>query len=291
MDLTQQKNYSDNYWNEEENVKIEETLGKVYVDARFDKIPNSFMETPLDLVVLIEFLSLYGLVLRSTYGDEISWKSKKPHCHYRAELQLEEGKKKIPKGSFSQNLKYWLNKKNISVEKFFFKIIIPKNDLETFFQYPLKDYKEYDDIEQDCQCGFTETEHRELWIRAKENRRIALELFEKHETKKNNEILEYDKLRSFIDKNLNDYIVLAYQNEVAKRYIDPDMMEDYPSNYMLGTFKRLQSHIGTLIIKYYIEEHDAKVPYGNKIVSLFNRYCIHKNILKAEDLASIIFKL
>ncbi len=133
--------------------KEEACLGKVYVDARFDTIQSSFMSTPLDLVVVIDFLSQYGKVLRNTYGAEIAWKSKKPHCHYRCELQLEEGKKKLPKGSFSQNLKYFLQKKNIDIQKFYFKTIVPKKDLETYFQYCLKDQEDYDDIEQDCQHG------------------------------------------------------------------------------------------------------------------------------------------
>lgn len=271
--------------------KEEETLGKVYIDSRFDTIENSFMYSPLDIVVIIDFLNQYGCVLRSTYGHEVSWKSKKPHSHWRCELQLELSKKSLPKGSLSQTLKYYLNKINRSIQKFYFKVIIPKKDLETFFQYPLKDIQEYDDIEQDLQSGWSDQQIRELWIRARENRRIALDLFEKHENKKNNEILEYDKLKKYIDENRNDSIISTYQNEVAKRYCDIDMMEDYPQSYQLSSFKLLQSHIGTLIIKYYMQEHDNKVPYGNKIISLFNRYCLHTKIFNAEDLCSIIFKL
>lgn len=271
----------------------QECLGKVYIDARFDIIENSFMSSPLDIVLLVEFLTTYGIVLKSTYGQEISWKSKKDHCHWRCQLEMQEGKKSLPK-VWSQALKYFLGKKNIDIQKFYIKLIKPKNDLETFFQYPLKDIEEYENIEADCQYGFTETELRELWIRARENRRIALDIFEKHEQKKNNEILEYDKLKSYIDSHRNDCIITAYHSEKAARLqniIDNNESEQISQGYKLSSFRSLQYHIGTLIIQYYMEEHDGKTPYGNKIVSLFNRYCLNTKILFPEDLASIIFKL
>jgi hypothetical protein len=275
----------------------EECLGKVYIDSRFDTIEDSFMYSPLDVVVIVQFLEQYGRVLRSTYGHEVSWKVNKPHSHWRCELQLEKGKKQIPKGSISQTFKYYIEKQKkliLQKGKYYFKTIIPKKDLETFFQYHYKDYENYEDIEQDLQFGFTSQEVRELWIRSRECNRVRLESYLKHEHKKNNEILEYDKLKSYIDNHLRKDIVMLYHNEVGRRVLeqsDDGIYNSISDSYKLGTFRQMQSHIGTLIIQYYMEEHDNKVPYGNKIVSLFNRYCLHSKIFGAEDLCSIIFKL
>lgn len=273
-----------------EKIPQPQYLGKVYIDTRFDILENSFMQNPQDILIILEFLSQYGRVLKSTYGLEVAWKTKKLHCHWRAELQLISDRKAIPKGSIGQTFKYYLTKRKLSLSKYYFKTIIPKKDLETFFQYTLKDQETYDDVEQDLQFGWSENEILELWIRSRESRRIALELFTKHETRKNNEILEYDKLKSFIDNHRLEHILIEYQNEVDHRFSEDSYHGHISTNYQLQSFRVLQAHLGTLIVQYYIDNHDGKIPYGNKIISLFNRYCIHSKILTAKDLTAIIFK-
>lgn len=261
----------------------------IYIDTRFDLIPDHFMYSALDTVVLMNFLSKYGDILKRTYATEISWKNKKPHCHIRFEL-LPNGVK-FPK-ALSQTFKYYITKNHPTMKlakgKYFIKRDIP-NSLKTFFQYCYKDIEEFEDIEQDLQQGFSETEQRDLWISAREAKRLAVERFEKDQEKKENEITEYNRLHQFLDANVCPVKVQEYRDEVAKRH--GDEIYTFNHNYQLISYKVLQRHIGTIIVKYYMEYHDGKVPFPNKIVSIFNRFCLKSQILFPEDLAEIIFKV
>ncbi len=272
-------------------LELKHNLGIVYIDTRFDDLPDNFMHNPKDIDLITEFLEQYGRVSKTSYGHEISLKIHKPHCHIRFEVVLLEGKKKVPT-AISQTFKYFLKKKSRHVYNFKFSTAVPKGSLSLFFQYVYKDYSSFESIEFEYQFGFTMSTLRDFWCRAVESRRITIAQFEKHEKKKNNEILEWDKLTQFLDSHdqiKTQVYVDEYRNEISHRE-EHHGTETFSSKYELKSFRMLQHHIATLIFKYYIINHDSKFPYGNKIIQIIYRYLSNRQILAPEDLATIILK-
>jgi len=268
----------------------------LYFDTRFDDpedCEENFMSSPLDISYIYSFLEQWGRVEKCTYGHEKARITGKLHCHVRLELSIVPGSKKPPAG-MSQSFKNYLKKRYKYVSDYMFIYKSPKKDLETFFQYLYKDYEEFDHIELDLQKGFTEDELKIMWVKAREVRRVSDEQYKKNQKSKEDDKKEWSCIKAYLKEKVSQTRILNYKNEVSSRfnnYYDLDIDACSIDNYKLSTFRYLQLEIGTQIINYYVDNHDSKIPYGNKVVSIFNRYCIQEGIFNSSDLASIIFRL
>lgn len=273
-----------------ENLKLiidkEERL--FYVDARFDVSPSatsgeqvSFMtDSYKDITVLDDFILRFGSIKKRIYGFEVSWKSKKPHCHIR--YCIVHNGVKIP-STFGSAFTYYYKKLKLTpLPKggHMVKMIDKPNNIDAFFQYCLKDQEDFSDLEIPLIKGFSLEYLHMLYHKARENRRIAKQLFDKEEKKKNNEVLEYGKLTDYLDKNVNQHIFKEYQLKGE----DTDI-------YNGGSYHGLLKHLGTLIIQFYIINHDCKTPTSNKLLSTIHRYCLQKEIMTAQDICIILLKL
>lgn len=262
------------------NLKLlkEKSPDLLYVDARFD-VPEqgSFMITPSkDLVILDNFVLRYGSITRRMIGYEISHKAKKPHYHIRYEIERNE--KRVP-ATFGSAFTYYyralpgmpaLTKGGHMVKR-----LDKPDNFDAFFQYPLKDQEEFDDILMDLIIGFSHEYIVMLWTKAKENRRIALQRFEKEEQKKNNEILEYGKLTDYLGTNFHEHIIK--QNVPCSN----------EHGFIWGNYFNLRRELGILILDYYKLNHDSKMPTKNKLISTIHRYLCSNNYLTTSELIEI----
>lgn len=262
-----------------ENLKLieEKSPDFMYIDCRFDvPEPGSFMKhIEKDLKILDQFVLRYGSITRRMLGFEISHKAKKPHYHIRYEIERNEIR--VP-GTFGAAFTYYyrglesmppLTKGGHMVKR----LDKPDNH-DAFFQYPLKDIEDFIDIQTHLIIGFTHECLIALWNKARENRRIALERFEKEEKKKNNEIMEYGKLTDYLDKHFKPHIInLPVSNE---------------HGLSSATYRHLVSELAILTIQYHKLNHDHKMPTKNKLISTIHRYCSQKEYLTSYDLAEVI---
>ena len=242
----------------------------LFIDTRFDILPDHFMSSKDHIESLLAYVSHHGKILWVTSGWEISLKMKKPHCHIRIIVDPQRGETlgyKSPPKAYSQAFKNYIQNKtsySLGLKTFMVKLTTPTERIRAFMMYPLKDYVTSEDIPHEYQYGFTTLQLDGLWSAARELRLKAQSQFEKFENKLNNDKTQWGKVVEYIDTACaNDYnFIKLIKNE--EETSDDSENDDITSNIDI-----LQS-IEIKMLEYAISYNDCK----------FSRTIIHKQALK-----------
>lgn len=181
------------------------------------------------------------VIVRATYGHEVSLKAKKGHFHWHVEVSHD----KPLRAAFSAWIKREYDKLAVMasppepLHHYAIKVI-KQVDENRWFRYP---YKDLDTIDSSAQTGFTLEQQSLMLCAAKTERDMAKKTFEKHENKLNNDKQSRALMWEWLDAELPQ---LKLTSELFNEQNSP------------------MHQIATKIVEYNIKYNDYKIPMDLK---------------------------
>jgi hypothetical protein len=194
-----------------------------------------------------QVLGEIGTISKSTYGHEISVKTKKHHFHWHVQLERHPDAKQI-KGISNYVKRHLKDKHQLELPKgqgYSIQTVQPEGEaIIRWHGYVLKDLETYDDIVMIHQIGFTGQELRDMWSAARRERELSIKTYNKHENKLNNDKQSRKLLWDWLDQQLPH---LALPQE----YFNPQKDDIFHL-------------VATKIVEYNIQFNDYKIPMDLK---------------------------
>lgn len=206
---------------------------------------------------LLEYLGKYAKIVVATVGYE---SEEVPRPHYHAHILVKENKKlpaQLVTSFKHQSEKKWKNN-TISMKKVNKDNV--KKGLKEILMYPLKE----EPLSELC-YGLDEDTLKMLHLEAK---------------------AEYDGKKKYLKKqrekrNREDELWAKKTKWVKDRFMDGfDVMET-----------TIMQRVATLLIKYYIEEEDGKLPYRNKLEQEVLRYTVKNTSVSVETIMKNYYRM
>lgn len=205
---------------------------------------------------ITEVLGDLGTLVKTTYGHEVSVKTKKHHFHWHVQLERHPDAKQI-KGISNYVKRHLKARHDIELPKSYtIQEVHPerrakdededdiKENLHRWHGYVFKDLKKYEDMIMIHQMGFSGQELRDMWSAARREREQSIKTFEKHENKLNNDKQSRKLLWEWLDQELPHLKGL-------KEHFHPQKDDDFHA-------------VATKIVEYNIKYNDYKIPMDLK---------------------------
>lgn len=209
---------------------------------------------PLMVARLRTVLDKAGVIVRGTYGHEVSLKAKKGHFHWHVELHHDKPLNKAFSAWVKREYdKLVVDELLLSPEQVSCSHPVPQPlhlyaikvleqvDPNRWFRYPFKDLST---IDSSLQTGFTLEDQSLMLCAAKTEREIAKKTFEKHENKLNNDKQSRKLLWEWLDAELPH--LKLHSDDLFSNEASP------------------MHEIGTKIVEYNIKYNDYKIPMDLK---------------------------
>lgn len=239
------------------NVNLEYNMPERYLGIRVDCLRHAAVSIVERLHHVLENLGC--LIVRGTFGHEVSVKSKKEHMHWHIEISKEghafaKHMSKQIKTAYDKQVAHEIaTDPTLGVsdnhvipsplQHFSIKVLEECDDVNRFFRYPFKDVEEHEIYMMSS--GFTDEELKVMWVQARTEREIALKIFEKHENKLNNEKQDRALLWEYLDDKFPHLELRLYK-------VNPDRSND-PCRL-----------VASAIVAYNVEYNHFKVPMDLK---------------------------
>lgn len=221
------------------------------------------------------------IIVRYTYGEEVSHKSKRKHFHLHIEVSTHDvWTQKTP---IQQLFKNWYKDKGKPYAKSALSLKFEEKvgDIEKLLMYPLKTLET---LEETAYHGISQSYARDLWVQAKRIYKEKLEYLSKKELKEETRTSTWNNLVTYLNNKIEEdprWQLIIKQEED----LEPEDME------YLGKIKSIKQAcviIGPMIVDHYITHHDCDVPWN--IDKLIYKYLLQKRLILSRDLYFILAK-
>ncbi len=221
------------------------------------------------------------IIVRYTYGEEVSHKSHRKHFHLHIEVHTHDvWSQKTP---IQQLFKNWQKSKGIPYAKSALSLKFEEKvgDIEKLLMYPLKTLET---LEETAYYGISQAYARDLWVQAKRIYKEKIEYLGKKELK--------EESRSNTWKALSVYLTERLKED-PRWHLIIKKEEDLESEDMeyLGKIKNIKQAcviLGPMIVDHYITHHDCDVPWN--IDKLIYKYLLQKRLVLSRDIYFILAK-
>lgn len=222
------------------------------------------------------------IIVRYTYGEEVSYKSHRKHFHLHIEVSTHDvWTQKTP---IQQLFKNWQKGKGIPYAKSALSLKFEEKveDIEKLLMYPLKTLET---LEETAYHGISQSYARDLWVQAKRIYKEKLEYLGKKVLKEETKSNTWKALSVYLSERLKED---PRWQLIIKTEEDLEPFTEVPLEYLgkIYNIKQACVILGPMIVDHYITNHDCDVPWN--IDKLIYKYLLQKRLVLSRDIYFIL---